>query len=157
VKLHAKSKRKSYFSPALFDLRGIVVETSVNALGWQMLITDRSGLVLRVESFDTIVPSLPAGTAFPILILRSLRLMEFDSLANCAVAEFISDSSCRENISDPSVKALHKWKASDEGSTQFYKLTCYISNPSLQQKVPLVWWKPLGISAILKFGAGGIS
>ena len=125
-KIHTLSKTKSTQS-LIFSLAAIVVETTITTIGTHYLLTDRSGLVLRLECFNDGQESpFSSSSPFPVLIFQRLCLMDFDSYSNCAVAEFAPDSSIGENASDPGVRSIRKWLESDNGRNRMSKLAPYI-------------------------------
>ncbi|KAL7578097.1 hypothetical protein ACA910_015029 [Epithemia clementina (nom. ined.)] len=126
VKIHALVKRKlTQVLP--FSLVAIVVETLVTAIGTHYILTDRSGLVLRLESFeDAVLAPHHLLSSFPILIFQNLTLVDYDAYSNCAVAEFSPDSSVRENKDDPGVVAMQRWLDTEEGWNRLTMLQPYI-------------------------------
>lgn len=126
VKVHALSKRK--FSQVLvFNLVAIIVQTVATKIGTHYLLTDRSGLVLRLESFeDSVVDPAHLASLFPILIFHRLQLVDFDAYSNCAVAEFGPDSVVLEDMKDPAFSAMQRWLRTEEGFNRMSKLAPYI-------------------------------
>ena len=124
VQVHALSKRKSML---VFNLAAIVMEVVVTSMGMQYIATDRSGLVVRIECFEAgTASSIDLPERFPVLVFQGLRLVDYDSYSNCAVAEMGSESTVNMNTTDPSVCSLQRWVGTEDGQTRLCKLAPYI-------------------------------
>lgn len=92
-------------------------------------LTDRSGMILRVES-DAALCEHTEPTFTPLL-LRSIEIRPFDAIEDVAVAAYSPLSSLSDDWMSPTVHRLSRWLRTEEGRRQV-ELTLAI----LTAKVP---------------------
>jgi hypothetical protein len=77
---------------------------------WYTYLTDKSGLVFRVESCTQLSDTFPQP-----LLLKSLTLLPYDESESCGVASLGSESSSSTDGFLPLLQRLRAWLATEEG------------------------------------------
>lgn len=97
------------------DLLGAVLRVQMlNESCWHTYLTDRSGMIIRVESADALFRG--AQPSYSPLLLRSLRIESFDWTEHVGVATYTKASSVlSDDLTSPAFQRLLHWLASKEG------------------------------------------
>jgi hypothetical protein len=143
LRIHVHSKQMLTASepkhfPSEVDVFGIIlkVEKPPGFPGWFVYLADDSGLVLRVQSDSErrghssfLAPTSSARENVeqpPVLVaFRDIRVMPFDSVEKCAVAQFRDTSSFHQKQEEGKLGDLRLWAVSNKGRRRLRKLAAF--------------------------------
>lgn len=133
-----------------YDFIGVVlrvVEQTDRDVLVSIYLTDRSGLVLRVQcgtmkGFGDSV-GLRSSVAAEcvehprVAVFRDLHILPFDTVDNCAVADFQAVSCVRPQHMEPRTEELRQWAESHTGRSCLRRLAAYIDAELCPQQRPV--------------------
>ena len=132
------------------DFIGIVLKVVEHSSGgnqkMSIYLTDKSNLVLRVQcgslkGIDDHIglrsPVAAESVEHPrVLTFRDIRVLPFDTLDNCAVAELLATSSIRSHKLEPRTDSLKQWAESEPGLACLKRLAAYMDTGLCVQQQP---------------------
>jgi hypothetical protein len=142
ARIHALSQRNHGLRWPDVDVSGVLLRSQKldqhgQNSSWDILLSDRSGMVLRVvctrkrdENDSWFASGSNAReniTSTPTIIsFRDLRLLPFDRDERWAVAEFKETSSLQLNAIDKSTERIRLWSRSPSGQSSLRSLTASV-------------------------------
>jgi hypothetical protein len=150
ARLHALSQKNNGLRWPEVDVAGVLLRSQRldqqgQHLSWDILLSDRSGMVLRVvctrkrDEDDSWFASGSNAreniTSTPIIIsFRDLRLLPFDRDERWAMAEFREISTMQCNAMDKSTERLRLWSKSSSGQSSLRSLAA-----SVDARIPFLF------------------
>jgi hypothetical protein len=138
--LHLQSKRflkdASHDSNDKVSVLGILLDARKHEVRdeWLVYLTDKSQLLVKVQCenpSDKLRSYLINGlsTDIPVLVeFRSMLVMKFDDIEQCAVVKYSNDCRfCENPCCCYSAKALQEWSTSDDGYASILKSRSYLN------------------------------
>eukprot|EP00977_Amphora_coffeiformis_P023036 scaffold12124_cov137-Amphora_coffeaeformis.AAC.2 len=101
---------------SLFDIVGTVLRLEESDGRWKIYLTDRSGMVLRV---DSAIPFCErTEPSYSTLCLRSIEIGPFDMIENVGVVIYGPAASSSSEGTSPSFERLARWLGTEEARKQ---------------------------------------